>query len=1046
MQIISQLWPTKGDKNDQHSQPIGGRPSESSTRRAPANAQTSTNAEEAFDGSMIFNERMEENFQKLMKMRYGHKGANEYPPVPRASSTSLFKQFLTYYGLLGGMGGNTPLLNPQGAEAMPPVASLAGNPPSQTTALPALSETESSIDTVNAQLDQGRLQLVKPEINDVSLPRSKRAVIEVAPLHGNLPVCPSSLVAARIQAARELMGSAADGKDDEEVLDAANRIHVQAQRHPDRIFTEEVSKKLLVKEAQIWADQNGNKELQLPLEKIIEIYNEAWELALEPPSPPKFKSRDEIQAELDSNKINSGSGPISKFINDNIVSDNYHASVKKYYEQFSDFISSNLPKFVTLKALENAAVAGLGRIHMEYRPNRVWTVSDVLLDRLIAAVRRHPQSLMRGQQIPAYFFSMPDGRFGMVGPQGEFKFLSRNALDEHGKLKKEVVLRALGIAFAEDIKGSFKVGCSGDSKNCPSANFQIVQSRSDTGDDALSIKEMMELKIRNIAISSLNKIKEESYNIGTAEVLFRLLPFYEEITKSNLDPNHEFSFSNIAWDVADLAATFIFIGLAGAKAGYKGLKAAAPLLRSAATAGSTRKVSIILRALIDSYKTSSFLRLAGKELTDFILPVFSTKSLVQSASQGAKRVVQKALTHSIAKTEKSIMAAIRRAKPAPKLHAETLRALRTDRFTIEDATRLVGKNPNSHYVDDKKGFIYKGFVFRGDMRAPEEIFGQGFKLRTEIKDIEEVNGFRGGFGGGKDALDIDGRGISTSPFAMTKDHAGADVYGRARGGYTYLVDARELEGYDLYKNAAFARFRNTYKKSTDDAAKHAALSHPRPMEINYGTDIPAEKIIGAFDRNGKYLPNPGYRATEVESLPKVVSLATSAWKGARLVSRIKELASSVEQPGPLEDEAHYIAPAAIANLLKRRIEIRDFPKSGRKWHVDPSDGTEKSTITIAHSSGHYDAYINDELVRMPEDENSLFRAISAALNKRADIPDVAVEILREKTAEELRNHAERYVDQLKAHHEARSTRHYHVGRKTRHERDVETEPAADPSL
>lgn len=114
MQIISQLWPTKGDKNDQHSQPIGGRPSESSTRRAPANAQTSTNAEEAFDGSMIFNERMEENFQKLMKMRYGHKGVNEYPPVPRASSTSLFKQFLTYYGLLGGMAEILPYSIPKG--------------------------------------------------------------------------------------------------------------------------------------------------------------------------------------------------------------------------------------------------------------------------------------------------------------------------------------------------------------------------------------------------------------------------------------------------------------------------------------------------------------------------------------------------------------------------------------------------------------------------------------------------------------------------------------------------------------------------------------------------------------------------------------------------------------------------------------------------------------------------------------------------------------------------------------------------------------------
>lgn len=1048
MKTLSQLWSTNGNKNDPHSQPPRGPASPVSNRERPANRETSTNPEEAFGGSVIFDEQMEEDFQRLMAMRYGQNGVNEYPSVPRASSAPLFKQLLTYYGLIGGTGGNILPL-PPGETRDTLSAPRAESLPLQTTALPAPLKAGSGIDTENVQLDLGQMRLAKGEIDNASLPRSKRAVIEVAPQNRNLPLSQSSLVAARIKAARELMGSSANGKDDEEVLDAANRLHVKAERHPDSIFTEAASKELLVKEARIWADENGNKQLKLPPEKVTEIYNEAWDLALEPPSPPNFKSRDEIEAYLNSNKISSNSDPVSKLINDSLISEYYHTSVQKYYQQFSDYISNNLPKLVSLKALENAANAGLGRILMEHRPDRVWSVSDVVLDRLIAAVRRNPQSLLKGQQMPAYFFSMADGGFGMVGPHGEFKFLDQDALDEQGNLKKEVVLRALDIPFADDDKSRFHIACSGDSKTCPAANFYIQQSVADTGPDASSIKEMMERKIRESSISALDKIKEDNYNVGTIEVLLRLLPFYDAIIKSNLDPRHELSFSDVAWDVADLAATLIFVGFTGAKAGYKGLKAAAPALRSAAaTASTAHKASIVLRSLIDSYKSSSFFRLAGKEITDFILPVFSANSLIVSPYRGAK-FAGKALTYSMAKTEKSIIAAIRSAKPAHKLSSKTLRALRTNQFTIDDAVHLVGKNPNSYYADDTKGFIYKGFVFRGDTRSPEGIFGQGFRLRTEIKEIEEVNGFRGGFGGGKDALDIDGRGISTSPFAMTADGAGADVYGRARGGYTYLVDARDLDGYDLYKNAAFARFRNTYGKSTDEAIKHAAISHARPLEVNYGTDIPAEKIIGAFDKKGKYLPNPGYRATDVENAPNTASLAASAWRSARLVSRIKEVANSVEQPGALEDEARYLALAALANLLKRRIEIRDFPKSGRNWHVDPSDGMAKSAITLAHSSGHFDAFINNELVSMPDDGKSLFRAISAALNERADIPDDALDTLLEKTAEELRNNAEQYIGQLKAHHSDRPTHRYYVGRKTRHERNVEIELAAsgtDPAL
>ncbi|WP_338580814.1 hypothetical protein [Pseudomonas sp. MAG733B] len=169
----------------------------------------------------------------------------------------------------------------------------------------------------------------------------------------------------------------------------------------------------------------------------------------------------------------------------------------------------------------------------------------------------------------------------------------------------------------------------------------------------------------------------------------------------------------------------------------------------------------------------------------------------------------------------------------------------------EVAQKLMDTTGITYYAGPEKGYVYKGVVMRGDMRPPSEVFSEGFQLRTSVSDINQVNGMRGGFGGGKDALDPDGMGISTSAF-YKKSGAGAYQYGGAKGGYTYVINGKDLEGFHLYRN-------------------HNLAAHPRsrlgfePLEINYGTNIPPSKILGAYDANGVFYPNPNALAGNIAS-------------------------------------------------------------------------------------------------------------------------------------------------------------------------------------
>jgi hypothetical protein len=86
-----------------------------------------------------------------------------------------------------------------------------------------------------------------------------------------------------------------------------------------------------------------------------------------------------------------------------------------------------------------------------------------------------------------------------------------------------------------------------------------------------------------------------------------------------------------------------------------------------------------------------------------------------------------------------------------------------------------------NWHDDEKGYVYTGVTFRGDRRAPAVVFFEGFKLRQPVHSLVEVTGMRGGFEGGRDQQDIDGKGISTSAF-YDRDRAGAWYYGGTGAG------------------------------------------------------------------------------------------------------------------------------------------------------------------------------------------------------------------------------------------------------------------------
>src|SRR5262249_18295777 len=78
---------------------------------------------------------------------------------------------------------------------------------------------------------------------------------------------------------------------------------------------------------------------------------------------------------------------------------------------------------------------------------------------------------------------------------------------------------------------------------------------------------------------------------------------------------------------------------AAAKSLRAGLLAAKTAAKTAKGATAAARSSAVLRAFMDGSKTSSFLRVTGRELTDFVVPVFSTRDILRLSEEAATQTV-----------------------------------------------------------------------------------------------------------------------------------------------------------------------------------------------------------------------------------------------------------------------------------------------------------------------------------------------------------------------------------------------------------------------
>lgn len=510
-------------------------------------------------------------------------------------------------------------------------------------------------------------------------------------LHGDLPVAQGGVLEARILAAKRLLGKQGQEDEDEKLLELANTVHRKAAENPGDQAARNLSLALLAEEYAVWSRENGGDRVHVPEEARIAAFQEAWSFTLDAPPLPSFKTREKLaeeyvianEAALAGRYRNELLGLVARSLGPSLVNediphpnsgtrlrvldveisrqkliDRYKeepAIIASYYSQFDSYIRENLDRFTTAKALSLAASASLGRLMLEHRPEKAWIISRA--DRVI---RKHHLKHVANvvprvhatHTVPlhnatnaAVVVRMPEGRYGFIGADGSFKYLEGPVVGAGGQLLKSAVLRAFGVGFGHDRQTSEKAGrCLPiDGVACHLSDFVVKSESVDLSRGSVSVKQIMEGQVRKTALAAFDGWKQRGYNPSAMETVLRaIVPFYEATHKLRNDPGYHFNLKDIAWDLAAVGVTVATIGASAlsVSAIRSGIAAAKAMQGASAVA----RASAVIRSAMEGFKTSSFLLMAGRELTDFVIPVFSAKDLVMAAARGGKALASRSLT------------------------------------------------------------------------------------------------------------------------------------------------------------------------------------------------------------------------------------------------------------------------------------------------------------------------------------------------------------------------------------------------------------------
>ena len=418
----------------------------------------------------------------------------------------------------------------------------------------------------------------------------------------------------------------------EEMLEIANTIHRSAKESPHDTAAAATSQTLLAQEAALWAERNGGEGLDPGSAFVQQAYLTAWTLAGNPPSPPAFKTRHELAAEdIAVHKIERPvklGTELGKILVRETMTEEEHVAAHadtpeittRYYDQFADYIEQDLDRLSAAKALSIEQTAGIAPLVSAQPAQQVWSVT--LHDKLKHDLIKHDA----GDPLAHGFVVLAkNGAYGFVGADGAFKLLQRPADSNGGDWpwSSAALQAAFGVGTTLAV----------DPKQCFVIKDEVA---------AEPINTLIARQTRQAIAKEIERWKAEHYvPSGTEAILRAVVPFYETVQNLKYDRGYSLKPGDVAWDMFNLGLTLASIvpSIGVLKAAGTGVSAARAL-RGASAA--TRAFSG-LRAAVSSLRTGSFLRVAGRELTDFVVPVFSVKDLAVSAASGTKHLARETI-------------------------------------------------------------------------------------------------------------------------------------------------------------------------------------------------------------------------------------------------------------------------------------------------------------------------------------------------------------------------------------------------------------------